>query len=265
MIRKLLAHPLTRGMDIDDPRTTQLRRRIIREKSFLRRIYEEWYAGIAAELPAEPGRVLELGSGPGFLREFIPGLITSEILFCPGVKVVLDGCRLPFAADSLTAIVMTDVLHHLPQPRRFFEEASRCVRPGGVMLMHEPWVSPWSRLVYRRLHYEPFRPDWPGWECPDAGPLSGANDALPWIVFERDRAQFEREFPEWRLQTIRPHMPFRYLVSGGVTMRSLMPGLAFPFFRWLEQRMNPWMETWAMFAAITLVRRDVRRDGLARA
>ena len=72
MLQGWLAHPLTRGLDIDDPRTTELRRSIIRYKKFLRRIYEEWYTALAGALPEVQGPVLELGSGAGFLREYIP-------------------------------------------------------------------------------------------------------------------------------------------------------------------------------------------------
>jgi SAM-dependent methyltransferase len=256
LIKAWLAHPLTRGLGLDDPRTTERRRRIVREKPFLRQIYEEWYQAIARALPAGEGPVLEVGSGAGFLSEYLPGLITSEILFCPGVRLVLDAARLPFEARALRGIVMTDVLHHLPQPRRFFAEAARAVRPGGVLVMIEPWVSPWSRLIYSRLHHEPFRPDAVEWEFPPAGPLSGANGALPWILFERDREQFEREFPEWRIQAIQPGLPFRYLVSGGVSLRSLMPSGTAGSWRWLERRLTPWMRRWAMFAEVILVRRD---------
>jgi SAM-dependent methyltransferase len=254
MLRRWLAHPLTRGLDIDDPRTTHLRRRVIREKSFLRQIYEEWYQSIAGSLPLGKGAVLELGSGAGFLDEFIPGLITSEIFECPGIAVVLDGLALPFADGALRAIVMTDVLHHLPQPQQFFSEAARCVRPGGAVVMIEPWVTPWSRLIYTWLHHEPFRPEAAEWEFPRGGPLSGANGALPWIVFERDRAKFEREFPEWQVNTIYPIMPFRYLVSGGVSLRSLMPGWAFGLWRGLEKALYPWMDKLAMFAQVVLRR-----------
>jgi len=60
MLSAWLAHPLTRGLDIDDPYTTQLRLQIIRGKVFLRKIYEEWYAAIGASLPTGSGQVLEL-------------------------------------------------------------------------------------------------------------------------------------------------------------------------------------------------------------
>jgi SAM-dependent methyltransferase len=256
MLKRWLAHPLTCGLNIDDPRTTQLRRQIIRDKSFLRQIYEEWYTAIAATLPGGPGPLLELGSGAGFLDDFIPGLITSEVFYCPGIRAVLNGLELPFADGALRGVVMTEVLHHLPQPRRFFAEAARCVRPGGGMVMIEPWVTTWSRLVYTHLHHEPFRPEAAEWEFPRGGPLSGANGALPWMVFVRDRAQFEREFPEWQIKTIRPMMPFRYLLSGGVSLRSLLPGWAFAAWRQIETALSPWMAHLAMFAQVVLSRAD---------
>lgn len=250
-----LSHPLTRGRDLDDPATVEQCRLLIQSKPTLRAIYREWYGAISRALPAAGGPVLEVGSGPGFLAEFIPGLITSEILACRGARVSLDAAQLPFPNATLRAIVMTNVLHHLPQPRRFFTEAARCIRPGGAIVMIEPWVSPWSRFVYTRLHHEPFDPDATGWEFPASGPLSGANGALPWILFARDRARFEAEFPEWRIDTIRPRMPFRYLLSGGVSLRSLMPHALDRAWQRVERLLEPWMTHWAMFAEVKLVRR----------
>ena len=254
MLKSWILHPLTCGLDIDDPRTTQLRCQIIRQKVFLREIYKEWYAAIASALPSGEGSVLEIGSGAGFLKDIIPDLITSEVLYCSNVNMVLDGCNLPFADCKLRGIVMTDVFHHLAEPRSFLMEAARCVKPGGVLVMIEPWVTPWSRLVYKKLHYEPFRPDAQEWEFPMTGPLSGANGALPWIIFKRDRVQFEIEFPQWQIKIIKLGMPFRYLLSGGVSMRSLMPAWTFGFWRSLEKRFQPWMNTWGMFALIILDR-----------
>jgi hypothetical protein len=142
----------------------------------------------------------------------------------------------------------------MPAARRFFAEAARCVRPGGRIVMIEPWVTAWSRFVYRRFHHEPFDPAAARWEFPPAGPLSGANMALPWIIFQRDRRRFEGEFPQWQLQSIRPCTPFCYILSGGVSMRSLCPGAAFGFWRGVEAMAHPLRGSLAMFARITLVK-----------
>lgn len=253
-LKRWLEHPLTRGLDIDDPRTTHLRRRILQEKAFLRRIYEEWYTAIARALPPGEDPVLELGSGAGFLGRYVPRLVRSEVFLTPGIEAVLDGLALPFADGSLRGVAMTNVLHHLPRPLRFFEEAARCVRPGGVVAMVEPWVSPWSRWVYTRLHHEPFLPEATEWETPGGGPLSGANGALPWILFQRDRQRFERESPAWRVRSIEPFMPFRYLVSGGVSLRGLTPTWTFPLWRGAERALHPWRDRLAMFAFVVLER-----------
>ena len=254
LLQRILAHPLTRGLDIDDPRTTALRRRIIQEKPFLRRIYEEWYGLLRDALPWGSQPALELGSGAGFAKEAIPNLITSEIFATPGVDLVLDGQQLPLPPGSLRGIVMSDVLHHLPQVRRFFAEAARCVRPGGAVAMIEPWVTPWSSLIYTRLHHEPFVPEAAEWHFPASGPLSAANGALPWIIFQRDRQSFERQFPQLRVERIQPLMPLRYLLSGGVSMRGLMPGVTFGLWRYLEAMLLSTGADLAMFALIVLRR-----------
>jgi SAM-dependent methyltransferase len=254
-IRKLLAHPLVRDLHLHDPRITERRRAIIQDNGFLRRIYDEWYRMAAACIPEGPGRVLEVGSGAGFLADYIPGLISSEVFLCPGIDLVFDARRLPFASAALKAIAMVDVFHHIPDSRIFLREAQRCLRPGGSMVMIEPWVSAWSRAVYTRFHHEPFDPAAQEWTFPDTGPLSGANNALPWIVFERDRRQFEAEFPELEIQAVRPIMAFRYLVSGGVSLRQLMPAASFGLWRSLESALFSAPARWPMFVFIHVRRR----------
>jgi SAM-dependent methyltransferase len=170
------------------------------------------------------------------------------------VDLILDGRRLPFADSSLRAILFTNVLHHIPQARHFLADAARCVRSGGVVTMIEPWVTGWSRFVYTYLHEENFEIDAGTWEFPSSGPLSGANGALPWIIFDRDKTEFQEVFPQWRLEAIRLEIPFRYLLSGGVSLRPLMPGWSYSLWTSLEKLLTPWMSHWAMFAQVTLRR-----------
>lgn len=248
LLERVLKHPLTADLPVDDPRTTIIRRRIVKEKPFLSKLYVEWYQRIVSVLPKSDS-VLELGSGPGFFRKFLPGAITSEVFFTQEVSIIADASNLPLADKSLDAIVMTDVFHHLTNVSRFFSEATRCLRPQGRIVMIEPWRTPWSEWVYTRFHSEPFLPE-SRWQIPLKGPLSGANGALPWIVFHRDRSLFEEKFPEWRIRRIETMMPFTYLLSGGVSMRSLAPGWMYKLCRILENMLN--QERWAMFALIEL-------------
>ncbi|MEA2002085.1 MAG: methyltransferase domain-containing protein [Actinomycetota bacterium] len=253
MLSRILEHPLTRGMDLNDPATTLVRLQIIREKAFLRAIHDEWYSFLAEVTPS-PDEInlpaLELGSGAGYLDEVIPNLITSELFATPQLDLVADATRLPIRDASLRAVLMVDVLHHIPDVGKFFDAASRTVVTGGVMAMVEPWATRWSTWVYQNLHHEPFRPDSEEWSFATTGPLSGANGAIPWMVFERDRALFEQKYPQWRIEGVEPFMPFRYLMSGGVSMRSLMPGFTIPFWRAVERTIEGKRGRAGMFARI---------------
>jgi len=254
-LKSLLDHPLTKGLDLDDPKTTELRLQIIREKPFLRRIYDEWYQTICSAIPAGEGLVLELGSGAGYFREFVPGAIQSDVFPCSNAHIVADARGLPFRDKCLKAIVLTNVLHHIPEIERFLAEASRCLVSGGRILMVEPWVSWWSKLVFSKLHHEPFAPEARDWNIPDSGPLSSANGALPWIVFWRDRERFSKIFPELGIVEIRSIMPFRYLVSGGVSMRSLVPEASYRAWQIFEgTALSPWIDKLAMFAFLSIER-----------
>lgn len=249
MLDRLLAHPLTKGLDLDSPETTTLRREIILSKPFLRSVYLDWYRQIIDRIPDGDGSVLEVGAGGGFLDSLLPGLITSEVFFVPGIDLVSDARRLPFGADSLKSIVMTNVFHHIPDVAEFVSEAERTLRPGGRVVMVEPWNTRWSRFVHEKFHDEPMVPD-ADWRFPTSGPLSGANAALTWIVASRDRDRLETG---WRLRVAEavPFMPFRYIVSGGVSLRSLQPRWTYPFWEWIDER-AALKERFAVFALVVL-------------
>ena len=71
MLKAWLAHPLTKGLDIDDPRTTHLRLQIIQEKSFYGRSTGNGMNRLRWSCPGE-GAVLELGAGAGFMKNVFP-------------------------------------------------------------------------------------------------------------------------------------------------------------------------------------------------
>ena len=249
LIYNLLAEPLTKGKNLDDPQMTAIRKKIIQKKKYLNKIYCEWYKMLIKNIP-DNSHYLEIGSGAGFLKEIKPNIITSELFPLEGVDKVIDAQNMSFNNKELDGIIMIDVFHHILNVEKFFSEAKRCIKPGGEILMIEPWNTRWSRLVYTKLHHENFDPN-SNWTIEKSGgPLSSANGALPWIVFERDYEIFKKKYPNWKLDIVKLFMPFSYLLSGGVSIKALTPGWSYSGIRYFEELLN--QKKWAMFAFIKI-------------
>lgn len=237
--------------DLDDPENVYTLRKIIRRKPFLFKTYQEFYKDLLQRLNTIPpdGEVIELGSGAGFLKQIAPYVVTSDVLPYDGVNRVFSALDMPMPSNSISALVMIDVLHHIKDSRRFFQEASRCLKVGGKIVMIEPANTIWSRFIYKNFHHEPFETRG-GWGFAEGGPLSGANMAIPWIIFCRDQEQFAAEFPEFRVRSIRMHTPFRYLLSGGLSMRQLLPSWCYGLVHFGEWLLSPFNQYIGLFMTI---------------
>ena len=256
LIYRLIIDPSAHHIDLDSPENTLRRAHIIQRKPFLKQFYQDCYISISKLLPVKiNGPVVELGSGGGFLKDYIPGLITSEILAIPTVDIQFDGQFMPLKHASVRALVMLDVFHHIPQPATFLARAADILKPGGRLIMIEPWVTSWSRFVYRYLHHEPFDPEAKDWHIQKGGPLTSANSALPWIVFDRDRQKFEDRFHQWQIKKISLHTPFCYLLSGGLMFKSMLPAAWYPLCRRFEKWLQPLNHRLSMFATIVVRRK----------
>lgn len=249
-------HPLARGIDLETVEATRVHRRLIREKSFLNRLYRHYYAEfLAAHGQAPPGARVEIGSGSGFLVELIPGLVSLDLRPGADVSVVGSAMALPFSRRTAGAVFILNTLHHLPDPVMFLEEVSRILKPLGRCVVIEPFVSPFSRFLNRNFHHEPFDPEADSWKNDPAGLQSGANLALPWILFYRDRHKFEAQFPELRILRRTPHTIWLHLLSGGVSRKALLPGMFFgPALR-IERLMRPLNAALAIMMTVELIRK----------
>lgn len=211
-----------------------------RSKPALRKIYGDLYRRMAAA--CVPGRTLEVGGGSGGFKEFARDCISSDLLFAPWLDVVADAQHLPFAAGSLANIVLFDVLHHLPFPRRFLAEAACALRPGGRIVFVEPAITPLSWPFYRFLHHEKVRlgVDPLSAEIPLCGTDAfDSNQAVPTLLTGRYRSALERAFPELELRSVRRVSLLAYPLSGGFKPWSLVPlGLVDGLLA-LERRVEP--------------------------
>lgn len=245
-------------LSLDDPRTTELHREIIRNNEFLKNIYTSWYNEFKSYLSSVPsGTILEIGSGGGFCKDIIPEVVTSDIQKLSYVDLHCSAENIPLENESVSAIFMINVLHHIPDSTQFFEEARRVLKPGGVVYMIEPARTPMSVLIYRFLHHEPYLPDAEDWKIKGSGPLSDANIAIPWILFKRDYSKFRKLFPDFALEQYRYHTPYRYLLSGGVSRPSFLPLWMYGLVNFTEKLNSPFARLNAMFTTI-VVRKEAK-------
>ncbi|MCH7534331.1 MAG: methyltransferase domain-containing protein, partial [Bacteroidetes bacterium] len=192
---------------------------------------------------------LEIGSGGGFLKNIFPQVITSDIMEIEGVDQCFSAVDMPFGNEELDSIFMLNVLHHIPDAEAFFKEAERTLKPGGKIIMIEPANTWFSRIVYRNFHHENFD-EKADWKFESIGPMTDANGALPWIIFTRDLHIFQEMFPKLKLINLSRHTPFRYLLTGGLSYKSLVPGWSFGIVSWIEKIGYPLNGTLAMFQTI---------------
>lgn len=238
--------------DLDDPSITALHAKIIQEKPFLKKLYIDFYNQFRNSIPGsiKTKFLVEFGSGGGFIKDIIPNVITSDIIKLPNVDKHFSALDVPFENNKVDAFFMIDVLHHLKDARVFFREVNRCLKIGGKMIMIEPANTLWSRFIYQNFHHESFNSSG-GWsliECP----LSSANSAIPWIIFYRDKQYFEKEFPSLKILKSQIHTPFRYLISGGVSMRQLMPSFTYSIVKCFETILSPLNKYVGMFLTVEI-------------
>jgi SAM-dependent methyltransferase len=238
--------------DLDSPERTIHHKQIIQKKLFLRKLYQEWYKVFTDLKPVLPeGKLVELGSGGGFLKEIDPSVICTDIIELPSNDMTFSAFNMPFKENEISAIFMIDTFHHIPDSNLFLKEATRVLKKDGLLVMIEPANTVWGKFIYKNFHHEPFDTK-AGWTIPVSGPLSGANGALPWIVFERDYNLFKSNFPTLKLLDLHYHTPLRYLLSGGVSFKQLVPGFTYAFFSFADKSLSAISRQLSMFVTITI-------------
>jgi SAM-dependent methyltransferase len=232
MLRKILSLPVLETGDLDGEKRLRVHQAVLRSKPVLRSVFQEFhrlflrldetYFGDTA------GARVELGAGVAPVRDSFQDVRATDVVPAPHLDQTVDAMAMPLADGSVRAFYCQNCFHHFTDPGQFFREVRRVVRPGGGVILIEPYYGPAASLLYPRLFAsESFDKKMPGWRAGNDGPMSGANQALSYIIFERDRARFAALFPDLRIVHARPLTNYpRYLLSGGLNFRQLVPDAA---------------------------------------
>ena len=212
------------------------------KKPTLRRIYGRFYQRIADCLPLHlDGLVVEIGSGVADITETIPSCIRTDLFHNPWIDQVENAYKLSFNDQSVSAIILFDVFHHLRYPGTALRELRRVLEPEGRVIIFEPGISLIGRIVYGTLHPEPlgfqdpitwFAPD--DWSPQDVDYYAAQGNAHR--IFNKEA--FDLRSEGWKVLSSKRTADLSYVASGGYSGPQLYPDLFLPLMLGLDAVAN---------------------------
>ncbi len=224
------------------------------QKPLLQKLYGDFYRLIAQNLSNLPdGKIVELGSGLGNIREVIPNCLRTDLFPNPWIDQVENAYKLSFADESVSDLILTDVFHHLRYPGTALQELSRVLRKGGRVVLLEPCISGLGLLVYGVLHDEPIAiTKQIEWSAPEAW----SPEKIDYYAAQGNAARifvgkrFRPKLTNWqKMKTIRLSA-IAYAASGGFSKPQLYPSSMLPSIKKLEKLLDLFP---ALFATRLLV------------
>ena len=123
---------------------------------------EEQLAAFAREFNLSSRKILEIGSGRGYLQDVVENytgldISTSVARFYHKRFVLGSAAALPFPDDSFDGVWSIWVFEHVNNPEQAFREARRVTRDNGVIFLLPAWncVS-WAAEGYEARPYADF-------------------------------------------------------------------------------------------------------------
>jgi SAM-dependent methyltransferase len=211
------------------------------ERPLVRRQYADFYKRIVNRLSDVDGPTIELGSGIGKFKQFNSNAVITDVEPTRWADSVVDAERLPYADSTIANVVLLDVFHHLADPARFLDEAVRVLKPGGRVVLVDPYCSSLSTLVYWRFHHErtdlnasPFEHD----AQTGVAPLE-SNQARATLVFFEHRGEYARRWPALPVVATERFAFVVYPLTGGFTRTPLLPKLLYTPLTLVERVLQP--------------------------
>lgn len=234
-----------KNVDLDDQDRMLFHQMILEKKTLLQDVFSQFHHQMIALdnecLGHSEGIRLEIGAGVCPMNKTAQDILVTDFVPSAGSDIVLDAQCMGIRSETVRTVYGQNCFHHFSDPRKFFNEITRVLIPGGRLILLEPYYGLLAGVLFKHMFKsEGFDKEAAEWETPIKGPMNGANQALSYIIFERDKALFHSEFPQ--LKIVHQHIctnGFSYLASGGLNFKQLIPHTMEKFLAKVEKAFSP--------------------------
>jgi len=185
-------------------------------------------------------QVVEIGCGPSFLKDVYPNTLCTDIEKHDNCDLVVDALNMKFKEESVDIFFLHNVFHHIPDVEKFLNDAKKALKKGGLIYIIDPHKSFFSKIIYKYFHHEKFDTS-STWKFKSEDPQLDSNQALAWIVFERDLDLFKIKFKNLEIIEKNYFSFLTYIVSGGLNYNLKIPLIFFKISVTFEKIFKPLM------------------------
>ena len=178
---------------------------------------------------------IELGAGVLPMKINFPEVVATDIVPASHLDGILDATAMDMSDGTVDVLFLQNTFHHIPDPMAFFTECERVLKRGGRVVILDPYFNKLSRFIYPKLFKTETYNLQGAWNDASGHEMVGANQALSHIIFARDVLVFQKLLPNFEIVNANP-LPqgLRYLLTGGLNFKQLIPNSFFPLIKSLE-------------------------------
>lgn len=218
------------------------------EKPVLRLVYQRFYEAMMAQMDRDiKGEIIEIGSGIGNFKTACPECIATDIFDNEWIDRIENAYNLSFKNESVSHIILFDVIHHLKYFGSALQEFKRVMNKSGRIIICDPYLSVLGLLVYGIFHHEPVGLfERIQWSCPpDVNPNSEyyAAQGNSLRLFANHSKFRKKILEDWNIISMRKYSAISYILSGGFSKPSFYGESMLTFIRKIEYICDifPWL------------------------
>lgn len=256
-IINFLKHPLLKDVNINDAKRIEIHRKIFLNKKMLLAVFNNFHRTflfLEKKFIFGDGLRIELGAGIYPIKKTLKNVLASDILPGPDIDLILDAERLELNSNSVKTLFIQNSFHHFSNPGSFFKELDRVLVKGGGSIILDPYYGWLACKIYPKIfNTEIFDKNTNKWNYENLGPMKGANQALSYVIFIKDRDKFKELYPSLEIvdQTICSNY-FLYLFSGGLNFKQIVPNIFIPLILLIELIIYPFRKLFALHHIIVI-------------